>query len=285
MSPVRIRRHELPRCLALLCLTAGCAPSLSSFEPAHVPAKGHVQAEAGIDLSVPTGTLARTIDAAKTLARAAETRTLTEDEKIQLLAAGFNIALNPPGVVQHIGASYVPATGWQVGLRYAAGAWRLGGRRQLLLEDRAGFDATLAVGIQRYAFGFPVSDIVDVVSIDGFTRWDGDVSMVFGKKSPFHRIWGGPRLVVSRFDSRVAVRAPGQAGAVASKDVASVSGSGNTVVLQGGVAVGYELLFVGFELSVARLFGSATMDVFGRRVDTETDTWVIYPGVAILGEF
>ena len=270
-------------CLGWLAL--GCAPSLSSFEPAHVPAKGHLQAEVGADISVPTGTLARSIDAAKTLASAAKTRSLTEDEKIQLLGAGLNIALNPPAFVQHLGVAYVPAAHWQVGLRYASGGWRLGARRQLFGQADRGLDATLGVGIQRYSFGFPVDEILDVVEIDDFTRWNADLSLVLGKKSAFHRIWGGPRLVFSSFDGRVTVRAPGAAGTVASEDVAAVSGSGSYLVLQGGVAVGYELLFVGFELSVARMFGSANMDVFARRVDTGTDTWVIYPGLAILGEF
>src|SRR5687767_7617529 len=121
-------------CLALL-LAAGCAPTLSSFQPAHVAPKGSVTAEVGTDIAVPTGSIVRAYDAAKTLVSASRSRTLTEDEKIQLFSAGTNLALSPPGPVNHIGVTYTPAERWEVGGRYSSQALRLGGRRQLLVQE------------------------------------------------------------------------------------------------------------------------------------------------------
>src|SRR5437660_8217188 len=87
---------------------AGCAASLSSFQPAHVPARGHVQAEAGFDVSVPVGTIERTIDAGKTLSRTSSMRSLTDDERHQLIEAGVNIALDPPAAVAHLALAFAP---------------------------------------------------------------------------------------------------------------------------------------------------------------------------------
>ena len=58
----------MPRALLVFLLASGCATSLSGFQPAHVAPKGHVTAEAGFDVSVPTGTITKAIDAGKTLA-------------------------------------------------------------------------------------------------------------------------------------------------------------------------------------------------------------------------
>ena len=56
--------------IAALGLSAGCAPSLSTMQPAHIAPKGHVQATAGIEVSAPTATFTRVIDAGKALSQA-----------------------------------------------------------------------------------------------------------------------------------------------------------------------------------------------------------------------
>src|SRR5687768_7081978 len=98
------------RPLPLLALLAtGCATSLSSFQPAHVLPAGRVSAEAGLDASIPTGAVTRTIAAAKALARS---DMLSEEEKRTVFAAGFNLALSPPAVVEHVGLTYAPGQNW-----------------------------------------------------------------------------------------------------------------------------------------------------------------------------
>jgi hypothetical protein len=275
---------RLGRLGSLVCL-AGCAPSLSSFQPAHVAPKGTVSAELGSDLSLPTGALANTYDAAKTLASAGKSRMLTEEEKVQLFVAGTNLALSPPALVNHLAVNYVPAERWEVGARYSSSAFRLGGRRQLLLQAQSGYDLTVGLGVQRWSYGFPIGDIIDIVRLEAFTRWSLDLPLVAGFHTDFYRVWGGPRLAWSTYSSELVIRAPGQAGAVASEDLARVEGSALFVGAQAGAAIGYKMLFVAAELTVVRMIGNARLDVFGRRVEADTGTFILYPGLALLGEF
>ena len=270
----------------LILATQGCAPSLSSFQPAHVAPRGQVSAEFGTDISVPTGTLAETYDLAKTLASAGRSRTLTEEEKVQLFVAGTRLALSPPALVNHLAVNYAPADRWEIGVRYSSSALRLGARRQLLVQEQSGFDLTVGLGVQRWSFGFPIGDLLqDVIRLEDFTRWSVDVPMVAGYRSDFYWLWAGPRLALSSYSTGLVIRAPGQAGGVASEDVARVDGRALFVGAQAGAAIGYKVLFVAFELTVVRMVGNARLDVFGRRVEADTGTFLFYPGLALLGQF
>jgi hypothetical protein len=265
-------------------LASGCATSLSSFQPAHVLPAGHVSLAAGLDGSIPTGALTRTIDTAKALSRA---DMLSEQDKRTIFAAGFNLALSPPSVVEHVGLTYSPADRWEVGLRYASHAWRIGGRRQLLSQhaDGSGWDVTVGLGLQRFSFPLPIDEIISVVRLEEFSRWNIDIPLVIGRSGDFYRFWGGPRLVFSQYGAELVLRAPGAAGSVASEDVASVEGQGTYIGLQAGAAFGYKVLFLAFELTVVRFLGSARLQAFGSGGDVDTGTWVIYPGVAIQAQW
>ncbi len=283
--------------LLLALLATGCATSLSSFQPAHVLPPGGVSLEIGLDGSIPTGAVTRTIDTAKALASA---DMLSEEDKRTVFAAGFNLALSPPSVVEHVGVTYAPGANWEVGLRYAASAWRIGVRRQLLRQHRpddaatdagpdpiptAGWDVTIGLGIQRSGFSLPIGDILPIVRLDEFARWNIDIPLVAGRQGDFYRIWGGPRLVYSHYGASLALSAPGAGGAVASEDLARVSGQGAIFGLQGGAAIGYKVLFLAFELTVVRFLGTARLDAFGAGRDIDTGTWILYPGVALLGQW
>jgi hypothetical protein len=271
--------------LLLATVTLGCATSLSSFQPAHVAKKGSVTAEAGMDLSLPTGTVSRAIDAGRALAHAAETRKLTEEEQLTLFGAGTNLALNPPNLVEHAGLTYTPATDWEVGVRYAAASWRVGVRHQVRHQEDSGFDMTIGVGAQRFSFEFPVNDIIDVLKIDDFVRWNFDVPIVFGKHNDYYRVWGGPRFVVSRFDTQLVLKLPKTGEEIPVPQLASARGTGLYIGAQGGAAVGYKKVFLAFELTVVRLDGTAHLIALGRGLDVDMSTWVLYPGLALLGEF
>jgi hypothetical protein len=268
----------------VLVLAPGCATSLSSFQPAHIAPKGHVSAEAGMDASIPTGTIDRTVDTGKTLARAAQTRMLSEDEKLQVFAAGLNLSLNPPFFVEHAGLNYVFADNWEAGLRYASSAWRLGIRRQLMTQDRDGYDVTIGVGVQRFSFGFPIDNVIDIIKLDDFVRWNLDIPVAIGRRTDYLRWWAGPRMVFSTYSTRLEIEAPQTGGAVG-RDVAEAAGRGAYLGAQAGAAVGYRWLFVALEMTIVRMVGDAHIDVFGRRTEADTGTWIIYPGIAVLGEF
>jgi hypothetical protein len=246
---------------------------------------GHVGAEAGLDVSIPTGTIVDTLNAGKTLARAARTRTLSQDEQVQLFGAGTNLALNPPFLVEHVAISYTPFQHWELALRYASGGWRLGVRRQLLTQAQDGIDLTIGIGGQRFAYSFPVDNVLDVLKLDDYVRWNVDVPITLGKHGDFYRLWCGPRLVFSHFSTQMVLDLPPVNGPSQERQLASVNGSGIYLGAQGGAALGYKHLFVGFELTVVRMLGGATLRAFDRQIDVDMGTWVVYPGLALMGEF
>ena len=173
-------------------------------------------------------------------------------------------------------------------MRYAAGSWRLAGRRQLLAQslDGEGYDLTVGLGIQRFSFGFPVDNVIDIIRLDDFSRWALDIPMAIGRRGDFYRVWGGPRVMLTSYSTQLMIEAPARrAGAVASRDLAKVEGSGAYLGAQAGAAFGYRWLFLAFEMTVVRMVGTAHIDVFGRRTEADTGTWIIYPGIAVLGEF
>jgi hypothetical protein len=272
------------RALALVLVIAGCAPAISGFQPAHVAPKGSFSAEVGWDVSAPTGTILRSIDAGRTLARAAGSRSLSDAERRQLIEAGANLALDPPALVMHLGLTYSPATDWEVGLRWSSDTWRVGGRHQFLHQETDGIDLSAGLGLSRFSASFPVDDIIDVIHVNDFTRWSLDIPLLLGKHGPWYRLWGGPRLLLSRFDSSMTLDLPAAAGAPAEMVLASVEGNAVFVGGQGGLALGYRHLFLAFELTIVRLVSTARLSYANQLQDADLGGLVISPGIALMGE-
>jgi hypothetical protein len=259
---------------------AGCAPSLSTMQPAHVAKAKHVQAEAGYDVSIPTGTIGAVVDAAKPVADAAQSRALTADEEGKILDAGVALAANPPSFTQHAGIAVGLGEGFEAGLRYAAGGFRLGGRYQLLDRESGPFDLSVGLGISRYAYAFPIGDVIGILKLDDFSRWQFDVPILLGVSRNWYRVWGGARLAYTRFDTALRLALPFQNRT----DYASFRGSGTYVGLQGGVALGYKYLFVAFELTTTGLSGHADAMLQGATHTTKLDGFVVQPALALIGE-
>jgi hypothetical protein len=274
------------RALLVLLLASGCATSLSGFQPAHVAPKGGVTAEAGFDVSVPTGTIIRTIDAAETLAKVADSRSLNDGERRQLIEAGANLAMVPPATVLHLGLTYAPFTDWELGVRWSSGAWRAGVRYQLLAQATHGLDLSAGVALSRFKYEFPIHKVIgDILRLDDFVRWSVDFPILVGKHASWYRLWGGPRILLSRFDAGLRLNLPAAAGAPAETVVASVDGTTAFLGGQGGVAVGYAHLFVGFELTIVQLISTGHLKLANQAQDVDLGGLIIYPGVALMGEF
>src|SRR4051794_40197408 len=111
----------LPLSLGLAAAAlAGCAPSLSTFQPAHLAPPGHIQAEAGLEVGIPTGAILTAIDTAEDLSRRAENgEMLTTAQKYQILDAGANLVLNSPAFGPHIGIAYTIVDRVEANIRYA----------------------------------------------------------------------------------------------------------------------------------------------------------------------
>lgn len=264
----------------LAVLGIGCAPALSTFQPAHVAEKGHVQAGAGFDVSVPTGTIQGLLDSAKAITETARVRALTADEQKKVFDAGINLAVNPPSFGPHANVAYTPVDRLEVGIRWASSAWRLGTRYQFLKAADHGIDMTLGLGLARYTYKFPVSDQIPYLTIDDFSRWQLDLPLLFGKKGDWYRWWAGPKVMLTSFKTSMQIDAPSF-----KSEIATFSGTGGYYAAQGGFALGYKKVFLGFELTIARLWGHANTTLLSAAQRTEVDSFIIYPSVGLMGEF
>jgi hypothetical protein len=273
--------------LLVLLGAVGCAPALSSFTPAHVAKKGHVQAELGTDISIPTGAVGDIIDAGKAIASAAEKRELTESEKQTLYKTGLSLSLNPPSAVEHIGVAYAPIDRFEIGLRYAVNSLRLGTRYQFLTREKHGVDMSAGLGAGLFLFEFPVSDVIGIIEIEDFTRFQLDMPIQFGVSGNWYRVWGGPRLMFTAYGTEITFDPPDVSGVTPGEvEVASLDGYGFYVGAQGGVAFGYKYLFLGFELTLVEYLSNANMQVLGKTLaDANMNSFIIYPGIALMGEF
>jgi hypothetical protein len=258
---------------------------LSSFTPAHVAPKHHVQAEVGFDVSVPTGSINDIVGQAPKLADAAHDHELTEDEQRRLFRAGAALALNPPSLVSHVGVAYTLLDHFEIGGRLSPGAWRLGARYQLLEQARHGVDGTVSLGGGHYAYEFPFSDQVPLVHLEDFSRWQVDAAFLVGRHGDWYRVWGGPRLLVSFYGTELVFEQPSIPGVTTDKLVlASLDGAATYLGGQVGGALGYKHVFIGFELTMAKFWTSASLKLLQNKHDLDLQSFIVYPGLALLLE-
>jgi hypothetical protein len=270
---------------ALATTTVGCAPALSSFTPAHVAPKKHVQAELGFDVSVPTGMIGDVVDEGASLGKAARDHELSEDEQRRLFRAGAALALNPPSLVSHVGVAYTPLEHFELGGRLTSGAWRLGARYQLLQQALHELDGTVSLGGGHYSYEFPLSDQIPFVKLEDFSRWQVDVGFLIGRHGDWYRVWGGPRLLFSFYGTELSFEQPSIPGVTSDKLVlASLDGAGTYLGGQIGGALGYKHVFVGFELTCAKFWTSATLKLMQREHAIDLQSFIVYPGIALLLE-
>jgi hypothetical protein len=262
--------------------TGGCAPSLATLQPAHVAPKGHVQAVAGFEIGVPTGTIARTVDVGQSLGKQAQSRQLTDAEVIQIFDAGVNWVSSPPSVGQHFAVAYTLVDRVEVEIRYAGGGWRLGGRYQVLDRASGPFDMVLGFGAARSTVEVPLSDQIPYLTNRDFKRWTFDLPALIGTSRDWFRTWVGPRILYSRFEAGLTAALP-----MNPVEAAALEGHALYVGGQGGVAVGYRHAFIGVELTLAELFGSASASttVSIPAHSTDISGFVVYPAMALMVEF
>jgi hypothetical protein len=174
---------------------------------------------------------------------------------------------------------------WEVGIRNAAGGWRLGSRYQFLHHETGPLDMVLGVGIARAATPVPLADVIPILDVDDFTRYTGDVSLQIGTSRSFYRVWGGPKLVYSKFDTAMRLSLP------SAPDLASFSGHAIYYGGVGGIAVGYRHVFLALELTVAELSGSADVTAVKTAAtepvarNADISGLVFYPTFGLMGEF
>ena len=276
--------------MAVLVLAGGCAPSLATMQPAHVAPKGHFQATTAIEIGAPTGTIIRVIDTGKRLAADAQTNmSISPADERQVFEAGVNVVASPPSVGYHLALAYTVLDNFELGLRYAAGGWRLGARYQLLHHETGPLDMVLGAGVSRAAVEIPLSSYVPFLEMDDFTRWTVDVPLLIGTSRGFSRVWGGPKFVYSHFDTALKLAIP----FFTAPDLANFEGHAIYYGGLAGLAVGYRHVFLALEITVAWLSGrgDASTILAGSGATTPTQVsadisgLVFYPTFGLMGEF
>ncbi len=257
------------------------------MQPAHVAAKGHVQAELGMDISVPTGQISDAFEVAEILVEAAGERDLTQAEVDKIYEASGGLVLNPPSVTPHIGVAYSVIDNLEVSGRFATSSIRLGSRYQFLQKQKHGVDAAVGLGLGYYVLPLPLGDTLKIVELEDFTRWQIDVPLVFGTHGNWYRLWGGPRFMYTNFGTELKLAIPSVPGVTAGRtEVASFGGNAFYVGGQAGVAIGYKYVFLAFELTMVQLISSGTLEVLGQTVrEIDINSFIVYPAIGLMGEF
>ncbi len=133
---------------------------------------------------------------------------------------------------------------------------------------------------------FPVGSVLGLVELEDFTRWQIDLPIQIGTAGTWYRVWGGPRLMFTTFDTALVLDLPAFTGYPGERELASFSGTGVYVGGQAGVALGYQHVFFGFELTMAEIFSSGELTVLGQRaVALDLDSFIVYPSVGLMAEF
>jgi hypothetical protein len=269
--------------LLALASGAGCAPSLSTFQPARVAPKGHLSASAGLEGNAPVGAFETLLDEGKNLAQqGASGQALTDDQKWKIFDAGVNFILLTPSVSPHFAATYVPLERFEVGVRYAGSAWRGGARYQLIDRASGPFDLTVGLGVSRFSYQFPLSDQIPGLSLSDFSRWQIDVPVLIGTSRSWFHVWAGPKVLFTTFSTELKLALPGET------TLASFDGTATFLCGQGGIALGYRWLFFAFELTLAEAIGTAHLASVGLAPpthDTTISSFTIYPSLGVMAEF
>jgi hypothetical protein len=235
-----------------------------------------------MEVAIPTGTVGKVVDAARTVADMAQTQDITDEQKGQLLDAGMNLLASPPSVQPLFSIAYTIADRTEIGLRYAGAGWRLGGRYQPLRHQDGPFDLVLGLGAARATTPIPVDKVLPVLEASDFTRYTFDLSVLMGTFRDLFRVWAGPKVLYSRFDSTLRLTLVQMETQLATFEGDAVYFGG-----QAGVAVGYRYVFFGAELTMGELSGSATATttLMAARRRTDISGFVVYPAFALMGEF
>jgi hypothetical protein len=271
--------------ISSILFLGGCAPSLSTFQTAAVPPKGHFAAAVGMEGSIPVGSIIDAIDTGKKVADKVQAdQPLTTEEKWQAFDAGMQLLLSPPSFGYHLSLAYVPVHRLEVSLRYAGSALRLGARYQLLERGTGPFDMSAGLGLSRFTYAIPIADYVPVLKMEDFTRWQLDIPLLIGMQNRWFRAWTGPRFVATFFDAAMLLDLQVEAPVAA-----AMSGRAYYLGGQGGLGFGYRWIFVAFELTITQMVGSARFDA---PAITEAPTrtidmsgLVIYPSFGLMGEW
>lgn len=287
------------RNLPLLLLTAlatSCATNISTLQTAKPLERGQFQVSLGAGAFIPAGQLIDLvdlgIDKGKTIKDDIEDDKpvqLTEEDQQRMLSAGIALAVSPPGIVNELSIRAGLANNLDMGLRYSGISWRLdtkyrfhhsGDGAEVPESARKSFDMAIGLAGARHSFKSPVFDVLEIVQINDFSRWDLEVPLYISTDfGDIFRLYAAPKYVYSKthIDQQL-VNYAEQGKNVTGFDVrvpATVKSEfvGSTF----GLSVGYKYVHVFAELTGGYTF--CKPNVFGQQRNLGGATF--YPAVGI----
>lgn len=201
--------------LLLGLLAPGCATTLSTMQTARPLAPGQVQVTGGMGVFLPVGNLIRVVDTgidqgeeARDAVEEDRPYTLSEEAQQKLLTAGVALMVAPPGVNPELMVRVGVVDRVDVGVRYSGISLRVDGKVLLAHGGDAGrsYDVALGLGAARHFFSSPVIDVLEVVEMGDFSRYDVEVPLyVSADYGDVFKLYGAPKYVYShtRLDARL----------------------------------------------------------------------------------
>ncbi|RKH37100.1 hypothetical protein [Corallococcus sicarius] len=277
--------------LGLAGLTAGCATPLSTMQTAKTLAPGQVQVTGSVGVFAPVGTFAQVVDVgidqgreAKDAIEEGRAYELSEEDQQRLLTAGVALVVAPPGVNPELMVRVGVLDGLDLGGRFSGNSLRFDGKVRLAHggEDRnRSYDLALGLGVSKHLFSGAVLDVLEVVQLGDFNRWDVEVPLYMSAEyGDVFKLYGAPKYVYShtRLDPEL-VDFSQQGAPVTGFDVSlptTVSSHfvGSTV----GIALGYRYVHIYAEMTGGYVF--CKPNIFGAKRDIGGMTFLPSIGLA-----
>ncbi len=251
-----MRLHLVLPCFALFA----CSPGLATLQPARTVPAGHVQISAGIQGTVPTGLpgealeTARIIDDLEGGARPHQIGPLVESSIAGLLV--------PPSIDAHLGFAYGVSQRFELDAKIGPTGIGAGFRLQLL-RMRPGIYLALGAMAHFQWMDFDVERFTDDAQINRLTRYDFSFPLSFGYSGRYLHVWGGPKLVMTRFTADATLCFRSRGGVCRQEVAGNASGRVAHFAGQGGIAVGKGRVWVAVELTVARAWVRGDLSLSG----------------------
>jgi hypothetical protein len=263
--------------LALLVAQVGtaCSPNLSTLQPARTTPEGHLQMTTSADYTHTEGEIRETLDAITDL----DISGRMNAAELEQVASAASIALvQPPSIGYQVSAAYGVTKSFELGVRTSMSAIR-GHARLQWMREAPGIYGSLAAGVSGYLFGFPIQTFTEGVTVQGFTRFDFDFPLMVGFSSTYFHAWAGPKLVLSTYESDVAICTDARGDTCRATATVHIGGTAAYVTGQLGLAVGYKQFWVAAELTVGRVGMQA--DVAVSRGGTSRSGAVAHEGLVV----
>ena len=204
--------------LALLTAT-GCASTLSTQQTARPLARGQVRVSGALGAYLPVGQLAGALSQGLSEGRAirdavssGQPYNLARADAERLLGTGLALAVAPPGPSNELmlRAGLLAGHDLDAGVRLSSTSLRLDVKARLAhggdpddapLPDhqRKSYDLALGVGVSRHLFKGRVFDVLELVRVDDFSRWDVEVPLYLSADfGDIFKLYAAPKYIYGR---------------------------------------------------------------------------------------